>query len=173
MCFNCFIWSQVEEISRKLKEKKSGRNWSRNRAKTGEKQSSAKFRRVKETSAKCDFCCQTAPQHCRSLCECISQLRKWFWHTSATSQNSSIHFAAAKLIAKWKSVISHQKSHSAGHFAIAKVVLAHECHFASQWHQFRSCETHCEVAAKMASCCEIAVLLRNLNWPLGFRFSYL
>ncbi|RVW18897.1 Retrovirus-related Pol polyprotein from transposon 17.6 [Vitis vinifera] len=47
-------------------------------------------------------------------------------------QYSSTHFAAAKLIAKWKSVISHQKSHSAGHFAIAKVVLAHECHFAAQ-----------------------------------------
>ncbi|RVW55045.1 hypothetical protein CK203_066885 [Vitis vinifera] len=115
-----------------IEKKKIGRNWSRNRAKTGEKQSSAKFRRVKETSAKSAFCCQTIPQHCRSLCECISQLRKWIWHTSATSQNSSIHFAAAKLIAKWKSVISHQKSHSAGHFAIAKVDLAHECHFAAQ-----------------------------------------
>ncbi|RVW37072.1 Transposon Tf2-11 polyprotein [Vitis vinifera] len=48
------------------------------------------------------------------------------------SQYSSIHLAAAKHIAKWKSVISHQKSHSAGYFAIAKVVLAHECHFAAQ-----------------------------------------
>ena len=141
--------------------------------KQGKKQSSAKFRRVKETSAKCDFCCQTTPQHCRSLCECISQLRKWIWHTSASSQNSGINLAAAKPIAKWKSMVSHQKSHSAGHFAIAKVDLAHECHFAAQWHQFRSCETHCEVAAKMASCCEIGVLLRNVIWPLGFRFSYL
>ncbi|RVW25161.1 Retrovirus-related Pol polyprotein from transposon opus [Vitis vinifera] len=56
---------------------------------------------------------------------------KVIWHTSATSQYSSIHLAAAKRIAKWKSVISHQKSHSAGYFAIAKVVLAHECHFAA------------------------------------------
>ena len=77
VCFNCFEWSQVEEISRRLKEKKSGRNWSRNRAKTGEKQSSAKFHNMKETSAKWAFCCQTIPQHCRSLCEGISQLRKW------------------------------------------------------------------------------------------------
>ncbi|RVX14672.1 Retrovirus-related Pol polyprotein from transposon 17.6 [Vitis vinifera] len=83
---------------------------------------------------------------------------KAIWHTSATSQYSSIHFAAAKRIAKWKSVISHQKSHSAGYFAIAKVVLAHECHFAAQELSFRSCETHCEVAAKMAFCCEIGVL---------------
>ena len=30
----------------------------------------------------------------------ISQLRKWFWHTSATSQHSDINFAAAKLTAK-------------------------------------------------------------------------
>ena len=51
---------------------------------------------------------------------------------SKDSQYSSIHLAAAKPIAKWKSVISHQKSHSAGYFAIAKVVLAHECHFAAQ-----------------------------------------
>ena len=30
----------------------------------------------------------------------ISQLRKWFWHTSATSQHSDINFAAAKLTSK-------------------------------------------------------------------------
>ncbi|RVW67515.1 hypothetical protein CK203_064159 [Vitis vinifera] len=30
----------------------------------------------------------------------ISQLRKWIWHTSATSQHSDINFAAAKLTAK-------------------------------------------------------------------------
>ena len=30
----------------------------------------------------------------------ISQLRKWFWHTSATSQHSNINFAAAKRTAK-------------------------------------------------------------------------
>ena len=169
MCFNRFEWSQVEEISRKLKEKKSGRNRSKNRG----KQSSAKFRRLKKASAKSALCCKTIPQHYRSLCEGISQLRKQIWHTSATSQYSSIHLAAAKRIAKWKCMISHQKSHFVGYFAIAKVVLAHECHFAAQEHPFRSCETHCEVAAKMAFCCEIGVLLRNLNWPLGFRFSYL
>ncbi|RVW20644.1 hypothetical protein CK203_109081 [Vitis vinifera] len=86
---------------KEIERKKSGRNWSQNRAKTGEKQSSAKFRRVKETSAKLAFCCQPIPQHYRSLCECVSP--------------------------------------------IAKVDLAHECHFAEQWHQFRSCETRCEM----------------------------
>ena len=102
-------------------------------------------------------------------CEGISQLRKQIWHTSATSQYSSIHLAAAKRIAKWKSVISHQKSHSAGYFAIAKVVLAHECHFAAQELSFRSCETHCEVAAKMAFCCENDILLRN--WPFSTKLK--
>ena len=30
----------------------------------------------------------------------ISQLRKWFWHTSATSQHRNFHFAAAKRTVK-------------------------------------------------------------------------
>ncbi|RVX02263.1 hypothetical protein CK203_028284 [Vitis vinifera] len=34
---------------------------------------------------------------------------------------------------------------SAKIFAVAKPILAHECHFAAQEHLFRSCETHCEV----------------------------
>ena len=34
VCFNLFEWSQVEEIARKLKEKKSERNRSKNKAKT-------------------------------------------------------------------------------------------------------------------------------------------
>ncbi|RVW41251.1 Retrovirus-related Pol polyprotein from transposon 17.6 [Vitis vinifera] len=99
-----------------IEKKKSGRNWSRNRAKTGEKQSSAKFRRVKETSAKWHFVAKPFRSTVEALRvyfaaakvnlahEChfagISQLRKWFWHTSATSQHSDINFAAAKLTAK-------------------------------------------------------------------------
>ncbi|RVW91319.1 hypothetical protein CK203_035466 [Vitis vinifera] len=38
--------------------------------------------------------------HQKSHSAGISQLRKWFWHTSATSQHSDINFAAAKLTAK-------------------------------------------------------------------------
>ncbi|RVX11252.1 Retrovirus-related Pol polyprotein from transposon 17.6 [Vitis vinifera] len=99
------------------------------------------------------------------LCE-ISQksLRGYFaaakaiWHTSATSQYSSIHLAAAKRIAKWKSVISHQKSHSAGYFAIAKVVLAHECHFAAQ-------ELHFAAAKRTAK------LLRKWHFAAKLAFS--
>ncbi|RVW74887.1 hypothetical protein CK203_054599 [Vitis vinifera] len=151
---------------KEIEEKKSGRNWSRNRAKTGEKQSSANL------------------QSEGNLCE---------------MSIFGINFAAAKRIAKWKSVNSAPKVHSAGYFAIAKVVLAHECHFAEQWHQFRSCETHCEMEKRdsapkvpfrrvfsqlrkwfwhtsatsqhsdiisqlrnsLRSCCENAILLRN------------
>ena len=63
VCFNLFEWSQVEEIARKLKEKKSDRNRSKNRVKTEQKQSSTRFRSLKRTSAKWVFCCQTIPQH--------------------------------------------------------------------------------------------------------------
>ncbi|RVW18960.1 hypothetical protein CK203_109147 [Vitis vinifera] len=101
----------------------------------------------------------------------ISQLRRRVWHTSATSQHRSTHFAAAKRIAKRKSLISYQKSHSAGYFAIVKVVLAHECHFAAQELSFRSCETHCEVAAKMAFCCENGILLRKWHFAAKLTVS--
>ncbi|RVW71874.1 Retrovirus-related Pol polyprotein from transposon opus [Vitis vinifera] len=58
----------------------------------------------------------------------ISQLRKWIWHTSATSQYSSIHLAAAKRIAKWK-------SHSDINFAAAKLTakLLRKWQFAANW----------------------------------------
>ena len=36
-----------------------------------------------------------------SIPQGISQLRKRFWHTCATSQHSDIHFAVVKRIAKW------------------------------------------------------------------------
>ncbi|RVW59222.1 hypothetical protein CK203_111097 [Vitis vinifera] len=55
------------------------------------------------------------------------------------------HFAAAKRLRSSKALISQQKSHSAGYFAIAKAILAHVCHFAAQYIHFASCETHCEL----------------------------
>ena len=123
---------------KEIKKKKIG-------SKSEQKQSSARFRSLKKTSAKWAFCCQIIPQHFGVLCEnfrscksdfgtrvplrstgapisqlrngCeavkprfrnkspipqgVSQLRKRFWHTCATSQHSYIHFAAAKRIAKW------------------------------------------------------------------------
>ncbi|RVX11619.1 hypothetical protein CK203_016033 [Vitis vinifera] len=82
------------------------------------------------------------------------------WHTSATSQYSSPHLVAAKRIAKWKTEISHQSPNSAGYFAIAKVVLAHECHFAAQESHFATAKRIAKLlrnwhfAAKLAFCCE-------------------
>ncbi|RVW12174.1 hypothetical protein CK203_098569 [Vitis vinifera] len=78
----------------------------------------------------------------------VSQLRNQVWHTSATSQHSGPHFAAAKAVANhqsMKSSISQGKLHLEEDFAAAKPFLAHECYFAAQEHPFRSCETHCEV----------------------------
>ncbi|RVW57301.1 hypothetical protein CK203_079242 [Vitis vinifera] len=75
---------------------------------------------VKETSAKLAFCCQPIPQHCRSLCECVSQLRKWIWHTSATSQNSGINFAAGETRCEMKKRDFAPK-HSDINFAAAKL----------------------------------------------------
>ena len=149
--------------------KKSERNRSKNRAKTG----------LCETSQPKEIFCKIStllPNHSATHWNSLrkfSQLRSRVWHTSATSQHRSPHFAAAKHLRSGKALISQQKSHFAGYFAIAKEILAHVCHFPAQWHSFRSCEMRCEVAAKMAFCCENGVLLRNSNWPLVFRYSYL
>ncbi|KAL6326248.1 hypothetical protein AAG906_004745 [Vitis piasezkii] len=95
------------EISRKLKEK-IGRNQSE-RAKAD----------CEISQNEGNFCEMSIllPNHSATLWDSLrefSQLRKWEWHTSATSQHRSINFAAAKRIAKRKRLISHQKSHSAG-----------------------------------------------------------
>ncbi|RVW26583.1 hypothetical protein CK203_113198 [Vitis vinifera] len=46
----------------------------------------------------------------------FSQLRRRVWHTSATSQHRSPHFATAKRLRSGKAQISQQNSHSAGLF---------------------------------------------------------
>ena len=135
-------------------KKKSGRNRSKNRVKTG----------LCETSQPEENFCEKStllPNHSATLWDSLrefSQLRRRVWHTSAISQHRSPHFAAVKRLRSdkmWKSLISQPKFHSARYFTIAKAILAHVCHFAAQWHSFRNCETHCEVAAKMAFCCKI------------------
>ncbi|RVW74850.1 hypothetical protein CK203_053829 [Vitis vinifera] len=90
---------QALGIAKKLKKKnrsKIGAKLESNGAKIGEKQGKNRGLRDFAASAKSAFCCQTIPQHCRSLCEGISQLRNQIWHTSAISQHSEPHFAAAK-----------------------------------------------------------------------------
>nr|CAN59853.1 hypothetical protein VITISV_007247 [Vitis vinifera] len=92
-----FIIHRVEEISRRLKEKKSGRNRSKNRGKT-------ELCEISQNEG--NFCEMSVllPNHFATLWDSLrefSQLRKWKWHTSATSQHRSICFVAAKRIAKW------------------------------------------------------------------------
>ena len=157
-----------EEIERK----KSERNRSKNRAKTG----------LYETSQPKEIFCEIStllPNHSATHWNSLrkfSQLRSRVWHTSATSQHRSPHFAAAKRLRSskaWKSLISQPKFHSAGYFVIVKAILAHMCHFAAQWYSIRSCETHCEVGCENDFFCEIGLFLRNSKWPLIFRYFYI
>ncbi|RVW34756.1 hypothetical protein CK203_101295 [Vitis vinifera] len=101
---------------------------------------------------------QEGQKHCRSLCECISQ-RKWFG-TRVPLRRTVASISAAKPIAKWKSMISHQKSHSAGHFAIAKVVWHTSATSQHSDINFAAAKLTAkllrkwQVAAKLAFCCE-------------------
>ncbi|RVW61829.1 hypothetical protein CK203_065716 [Vitis vinifera] len=104
-----------------IEKKKIGRNWSRNRAKTGEKQSSAKFRRVKETSAKWHFAAKPFRSTVEASASVFRNCESGFG-TRVPLRRTVASICSCETIAKWKSMISHQKSHSAGHFAIAKVV---------------------------------------------------
>ena len=139
---------------KEIERKKSERNRSKNRAKTG----------LCETSQPKEIFCKISTLLSNHSATHLTPLREFwqlwnrYWHTSATSQHRSPHFAAAKQLRSdkaWKSLISQPKFHSAGYFAIAKAILAHVCHFAAQWHSIRSCETDCEVG------CENDFLLRN------------
>ena len=74
-----------------------------------------------------------------SIPQGILQLRSRFWHTSAISQHSDSHFAAAKRLQSskaWKFPISQPKLHSAGSFAATKPFLAHECHLEAPYTHF-------------------------------------
>ncbi|RVW18610.1 hypothetical protein CK203_106048 [Vitis vinifera] len=84
-----FLDDQIKRNCKEIEEKKIGAKSESNGAKTGEKQGKNRGLRNFAAAAKSAFCCQTIPQHCRSLCEGISQLRNQIWHTSATSQHRS------------------------------------------------------------------------------------
>ncbi|RVX11516.1 Retrovirus-related Pol polyprotein from transposon 17.6 [Vitis vinifera] len=102
---------EKKKIGSKLEPKQS-----KNRGKT----ELCEISQVKETSAKWHF----AAKPFRSTVEVSASVFRSCESDLAHEchfADSSIHLAAAKRIAKWKSVISHQKSHSAGYFAIAKV----------------------------------------------------
>ena len=164
------------EIERKSIGAKSAQKQSKNRAKTGlceisqplrDQHLAAKpFRSLNEVAAKSTYLCGSGHPFRNhfvapfSPLQKFSKLRTQVWHTSATSQHRSPHFAATKRLRSdkaWKSLISQPKFHSAGYFAIAKAILAHVCHFAAPY-------THFRAAKSLLSCemvCENATLLRN------------
>ena len=107
-----------------------------------------------------------------------SQLRNTLRNETFVAKSGLYHFAGRFAAAKWmllccevaKAQISQQKSHSAGYFAIAKVNLAHKCHFAAQWYSFGSCEMHCEVVKPdFATKVPFRRVFRNCEGEFGTR----
>ena len=134
---NC---KEIEEKKSEQNRSKIGVKRSENRGKTGEKQGSARFRSLCEIEI---LLRNQFAASCPSLRK-FSQLRNQVWHTSATSQHRSPHFATTKRLQSskmWKILISQPKLHFVGYFAAAKPILVHECHFVAQWPSFRNCET--------------------------------
>ena len=167
MCVLIFLndprWKKLQG---NWKKTKSDRNWSKNRVKTEEKQSSARFRRLKKTSAKWAFCCQTIPQHFGSLCENFRSCEGEFG-------------TRVPLCSTWAPISQLWNALRRGKAWFAPKVLFRRV--------FRNCESDfgtrvplrntvtliSQLRNALRSCCEIGVLLRNSNWPLVFRYSYL
>ena len=154
-----------KEIERKKIGAKSEQKQSENRAKTG----------LYEILQPKEIFCENStllPNHSATHLTPLrkfSQLRNQVWHTSATSQNRSPHFEAVNRLRSykaWKYPFSQSKLHSAGYFTTAKPSLAHECHFAAQWHPFRSCEMGCEVG------CENSFLLQNRRSSAKLKMTF-
>ena len=113
---NC---KEIEEKKSEQNRSKIGVKRSENRGETGEKQGSARFRSLCEIEILLRNQFATQLPSLRKF----SQLRNQFWHTSATSQHRSPHFATAKAAANhqsMKSSISQGKLHLEGCFAAAK-----------------------------------------------------
>ncbi|RVW97579.1 hypothetical protein CK203_046482 [Vitis vinifera] len=113
-------WKKFQGIERK----KSGRNRSKTE-KNREKQSSAKFRRLKKLLRNEHFVAKPF----RNTVEVSASFAaaKGEFGTRVPLRTQEHHLAAAKRIAKWKSVISHQKSHSAAQ-CLAQAPFSH-CFF--------------------------------------------
>ena len=133
-------WRKCKEIERKSIG-----------AKTEQKQGKNRGLRDFAASANLTLWCEPVSQPKRSRCGINVSLRKWpsFAKSFRRSIDSSAKiFAAAKRLQSykvWKFPISQPKLHLAGYFEAAKLILAHECHFAAQWPPFRSCEMVCEI----------------------------
>ncbi|RVW19821.1 Transposon Ty3-G Gag-Pol polyprotein [Vitis vinifera] len=116
-----------------IEKKKTGRNWSENRAKTGEKRALRNFA-AEGNSAKWHFVAKPF----RNTVEASARdfaAAKVVWHTSATSQYSSIHLAAAKHCEMEKHDFA-PKVPFRRDFAIAKVIIQRRPKFGSpKWRE--------------------------------------
>ena len=83
---------KIKRNCKEIEGSLSERNRSENRAKTGQKQGSARFRNLCEISTLLQNQFAASSPSLRKF----SQLRSRFWHTSAISQHSDSHLAAAK-----------------------------------------------------------------------------
>ncbi|RVW89511.1 Pro-Pol polyprotein [Vitis vinifera] len=102
-----------------------GRNFKELKEKIGSKSEQNRAKKeLCEISQLCEMSIllQTIPQHCRSLCEGISQLRK------------AMHFATQEH--PFGSCETHCEVHRNSHFAAAKRIakLLRKWHFAAKWH---------------------------------------
>ena len=151
-----------KEIERKKIGKKSEQKQSENRVKIEEKQSFARFHSLKKTSAKWAFCCQTIPQHFGVLCENFRNCESAYGTRVPLRNTGTLISQLRNALRRGKAWFRNKSpipQHSTINFAAAKCIAK----LLRKWH----------FPAKMAFSCEIGVLLRNLNWPLVFRFSYL
>ena len=112
---------------KKKNQSKIGAKSKSNGAKTGEKQGSARFRSLCEigTLLRNQFTAQLP-----SLRK-FSQLRTNFWHTSATSQHRSPHFAAAKRLRNSCEVPKRENSQFRSQSSIPQGISRLRKHF---WH---------------------------------------
>ena len=158
-CFNsslfwCNIGFWMIKIKRNCKEIEgslSERKRSENRAKTEQKQCKNRGLRDFAASAKSKFCCETSSQPNCPLCENFRSCETTFG-TRVPLRSTGAPISQLRSSKAWKFPNSQPKLHLAGYFAVAKPILAHECHFAAQWISFRSCEKKKYFAAKAPFC---------------------
>ena len=155
------------KIRRNCKEIEGKSFGARKIVKTGEKQGSARFRSLKEASAKSALCWETISQLQQVRCEIATSLQnrhfagKPFrspnvplcenfrscettsWHTSAISQHStpiSQLRNGCEIPKVWNLQFSQPKPYFAGCFATTKPPFGTRVPFRSPVHSFRSCE---------------------------------
>ena len=143
-----------KEIERKKIESKSEQKHSENRAKI----ELCEISQPKENLCEMSF---LLPNHSATLWDSLrdfSQLRRRVWHTSATSQHMSTHFAAVKRIAKRKSLIRTKSPIPQGISQLRKWF----------WH---TCATSQHSTINFAAAKRIAKWLRNWHFVAKLKLT--